>query len=145
MSRHLLTSDPNTTAYHVAPMKYLNTRKLREYGRRWKRYRHIVGVRPTGWTFRGKRDNKKGHATPKSNGPKKGGTGICSVRKARGTHVTPAVSVYGVAYSEHSSFNELVDCLRVLSPRRVIPTVNCGTMEKVRSQVRLLQSFKKMS
>ena len=34
------------------------------------------------------------------------------------------MSVYGVPYSEHSSFPELRDCVARLRPKRVVPTVS---------------------
>ena len=33
------------------------------------------------------------------------------------------MSVYGVPYSEHSSFPELRDCVARLRPKRLVPTV----------------------
>ena len=43
-----------------------------------------------------------------------------------------SVTVHEVAYSEHSSFDELRDCVRELSPRRIIPTVNCNRGDMAR-------------
>lgn len=64
--------------------------------------RAALGIRPTGWTFR------------------RGGE---SVQRSRDGKVV----VHGIPYSEHSSWTELVDCVRTLCPRKVVPTVNAGT------------------
>jgi len=36
----------------------------------------------------------------------------------------------GLEYSEHSSFEELKNCVKSLKPRKVIPTVNIATQIK---------------
>ena len=46
-----------------------------------------------------------------------------------------------MAYSEHSSFEELRACVRDLLPAagaRIIPTVNCARADKVRAMLALL-------
>lgn len=35
-----------------------------------------------------------------------------------------AAAVYGIPYSEHSNFLELRNCVALLRPKRIIPTVN---------------------
>eukprot|EP00887_Chlorella_sp_A99_P001128 scaffold14.g1128.t1 len=58
----------------------------------------IVAVWATGWTYR-----RGGKLDVREEGP---------------------VKIWGLPYSEHSSCEELRDCVRTLRPRRLIPTVN---------------------
>ena len=46
--------------------------------------------------------------------------------------------LHEVPYSEHSSFTELVECVRAVRPRRIVPTVNCNSASKVQAMVDLL-------
>ncbi|CAM9241294.1 unnamed protein product, partial [Phaeothamnion confervicola] len=114
----LATTDPAATPLWAVPIGHVNFRGMKTYTRQprgalqgnWQR---VIGVQPTGWTFRG------------------GGNGL--TRRESGGMV-----LYGVPYSEHSSFVELRDCVRYFGARRVVPTVGCGTTTKVHDQLRLL-------
>ena len=75
------------------------------------KYDRVVGFRPTGWAFSPTRKD------------------IVSKR------TNNKCTIYGVPYSEHSSFSELVDCLICLKPKEIIPTVS---VSKSQEQVELL-------
>ncbi|GAB4818508.1 hypothetical protein N2152v2_005554 [Parachlorella kessleri] len=51
---------------------------------------------------------------------------------------TGCVTIVGVPYSEHSSFEELRDCVRTLKPKKIVPTVNAADTSKSRALVDLL-------
>lgn len=71
-------------------------------------YAKIVAFRPTGWSYQ-----KKGLQTRREGN----------------------VTIYGIPYSEHSSFAELRNCIQLLRPKRIIPTVNCPDPASARAIV----------
>ncbi|DBA94095.1 TPA: DNA cross-link repair 1A protein [Trebouxia sp. C0004] len=71
-------------------------------------YAKIVAFRPTGWSYQ-----KKGLQTRREGN----------------------VTIFGIPYSEHSSFAELRDCVKRLRPKRIIPTVNCPDATSARAIV----------
>lgn len=85
------------------------------------KYERVVGFRPTGWTFSGKSDKKQ---TLLPCAQQKPGRQLISC-KTNGKY-----SVYGVPYSEHSSFPELVDCVHCLKPRKIVTTVSPSKSEE---------------
>ena len=95
------------------------------------KYTRVVGFRPSGWTFN---PPKKASASAKKQ------TLLAPVKSKAipdivAHRTSGSITVYGIPYSEHSSFSELVDCLLVLRPERIIPTVSAATS---RDQVDLL-------
>mmetsp|Transcript_7787 Transcript_7787/g.11130 ORF Transcript_7787/g.11130 Transcript_7787/m.11130 type:complete len:568 (+) Transcript_7787:134-1837(+) len=121
----LLTTNKDETFIWVVPLGHINFNQLPIYlenaqKQRNKKvfsssipYSHILGFRPTGWTFSAKKNVGIGHQQ----------NIITSRTSGRCT-------IYGVPYSEHSNFSELVDCLQALKPIKVIPTVSVSKSEQ---------------
>jgi len=113
----LLTTNKEESNLWVVPLGHINFKKIPSYlgGSdkvfSKKKYDRVVGFRPTGWSMSSR------------------SSGIVN-SQTRGSF-----TVHGVPYSEHSSFNELVDCLDCLKPKRIIPTVSAS---KSQEQVDLL-------
>ncbi|GIL70372.1 hypothetical protein Vretimale_3538 [Volvox reticuliferus] len=72
-------------------------------------WKQAIGIRPTGWTLR-----------------RSGGMSVW--REGN-------VAVFGVPYSEHSSWTDLCDLVSQLRPREIIPTVNAATPAQRRALV----------
>ncbi|CAG9463033.1 unnamed protein product [Pedinophyceae sp. YPF-701] len=107
----ILTEDPREARIHVDWMGQIRAPLLKsrmEAGG----YKAVVGVRPTGWSFR-----------PNAVGP------------SRSRSYNGRVVVYGVPYSEHSSWPELRDCIATLKPLKIIPTVGARTQADARRVV----------
>lgn len=69
----------------------------------------VIGFRPTGWSHR-----RSG--------------GLRAWREGD-------VAVYGVPYSEHSSWTDLRACVAALKPKKIVPTVNAATPQQSRKIV----------
>jgi len=131
----MFTTDRSETCLWVVPLGSVNHGQMQEYldeSNKTKAftapYRRVVGFKPTGWTYKPKSRDKRQRTLPGASPPKAGRDLISSITNGK-------FSVHGVPYSEHSSFPELVDCIRCLKPRKVIPTVSVSKSEE---QVQLL-------
>lgn len=109
----------------VVPLGHINFKKMPEYlddGNKHKAfskpYGRVVGFRPTGWSY----STVKKSSKPVSTSPTK--------EKLISSKNSGRYSVHGVPYSEHSSFPELVDCLRSLKPKKIITTVSVSKSEE---------------
>jgi len=112
-----LCLDATSSMLHVLPISSLNVQKLRAYMQSFHpRYSAVLGFRPTGWTYSEKVGTNLDLLKPQRNG---------------------AVTIYGVPYSEHSSFTELQEFVQFIRPQKIIPTVNMGSA----SQRERMQSF----
>ncbi|OBZ73843.1 DNA cross-link repair protein pso2/snm1 [Grifola frondosa] len=123
----LLTNDPLEAGVHLVPLAVIASDRLKTYMERWKgQFSKAVGFRPTGWTY----------TQPAGSETLPSVSSIISRSQNRTfTHAqlkpmknsTPALQVYGVPYSEHSSFFELTCFALSLDWVKMIATVNVGS------------------
>lgn len=99
-----ITTDWQAAQVHVLPMMQLNFKNLRTHLNKFSRkYDQLVAFKPTGWTF----------------------SQTVSVEDIK-PQTQGNISIYGIPYSEHSSYLELKRFVQWLQPRKIIPTVNVG-------------------
>eukprot|EP00797_Seminavis_robusta_P014567 Sro21_g014560.1 cross-link repair 1A protein (670) ;mRNA; r:41431-43440 len=117
--QRLLTTKRNESNLWVVELGHINMKRLPPYLYACSQAKHpvakfdrVVGFRPTGWSNR-----------PNNN------------HNLLTTATTGKLTVHSVPYSEHSSFPELVDCIRALRPKKIVPTVS---VSKSQQQVDLL-------
>ncbi|CAN6674381.1 hypothetical protein TRVA0_052S00936 [Trichomonascus vanleenenianus] len=105
-------------AVHLVGMRDLTWQGINDYfGPLQKKYTHCLAFIPTGWNFRGSKSHAHTFTIKELE--------LC--RQMRGK-----VQLFKVPYSEHSSFSELEAFCTQLPIRRVIPTVNTGTISSRR-------------
>ncbi|CAN9509253.1 unnamed protein product [Ophioblennius macclurei] len=106
--RERVTTDWKAARVHVLPMMQLTFNKLQAHLARFSRqYDQLVAFKPTGWTFSQQVD---------------------SVEDIK-PQISGNISIYGIPYSEHSSFLELKRFVQWLKPLKIIPTVNVGNWQ----------------
>ncbi|KAI4348406.1 hypothetical protein L6164_009133 [Bauhinia variegata] len=114
-----LCTNEKDTLLHVLPMSSLRFEILMDYLKSYEeKFAAVLAFRPTGWTFSEKIGNHLELIKPISKGN---------------------VTIYGVPYSEHSSFTELREFVQFLRPDKIIPTVNvwrAANREKMQSYFR---------
>ncbi|XP_077250172.1 DNA repair metallo-beta-lactamase family protein isoform X2 [Tasmannia lanceolata] len=101
-----LSSHAHSTPLHVLPISSLRPESLKQYMKTCgHQFTAVLAFRPTGWTYSENVGNQLDLIRPISKGN---------------------VTIYGVPYSEHSSFLELEEFVQFLRPDKIIPTVNIG-------------------
>ncbi|KAG2174297.1 hypothetical protein INT43_004320 [Umbelopsis isabellina] len=123
----MLTDNPRKAGVHVVPLWHLKADNLSAYLKSMApTFTTILAFRPTGWTFRSSSAqttdmNSSSLAYITSQKP------AFSARSLRPTYSSPSITIYGVPYSEHSSFRELAAFIGSLDIKRIVPTVNVGS------------------
>ncbi|KAG1811490.1 DRMBL-domain-containing protein, partial [Suillus subaureus] len=122
----LLTKDPSEAGVHVVPLSMIVSDKLKAYVQRFKgTYSRAVGFRPTGWTYTPPSGSDLSPTIPSiiSRGQSRSFTHADLKPMQKSTF---GVQMYGVPYSEHSSFFELTCFAMSFDWVKMIATVNVG-------------------
>ncbi|KIJ55732.1 hypothetical protein M422DRAFT_57998 [Sphaerobolus stellatus SS14] len=122
----LLTDKPLEAGVHIVPLHMISSDRIDEYLSQWSdTWTKAVAFRPTGWTY----------TSPSSSDTLPNISHIISRDQARTftytnlrpmRNSTPRTMLYGVPYSEHSSFFELTCFALSLDWTKMIATVNVG-------------------
>ncbi|KAI9137652.1 DNA repair metallo-beta-lactamase-domain-containing protein [Paraphysoderma sedebokerense] len=126
----MLSSNPKECQVHVVNLMNLDSDSLMDYlDKVGGGYTHVLGFRPTGWTYRA----PVTPYTPPPSDPYH--PPPFDVTCLTPTYTSPRIVIFGVPYSEHSSFWELSRFVKALNVKKVIPTVNVGS-EKSRNEMK---------
>ncbi|XP_038614382.1 DNA cross-link repair 1A protein [Tachyglossus aculeatus] len=101
----LITTDWSSTKVHLLPMMQITFKGLQGHLSKFGgKYNQVLAFKPTGWT----------HSEKFSS--------IADIKpETRGN-----ITIYGIPYSEHSSYLEMKHFVQWLKPQKIIPTVNIG-------------------
>ncbi|MEE6486807.1 hypothetical protein FKM82_014712 [Ascaphus truei] len=106
--RSLVTTDWHSTALHVLPMMQVNFKGLLNHLNKFSgKYDRVLAFKPTGWTYSDRCDS------------------VADIKP----QVRGKITMYGIPYSEHSSYSEMKRFVQWLKPQKIIPTVNVGNWE----------------
>ncbi|XP_060097588.1 DNA cross-link repair 1A protein [Heteronotia binoei] len=101
----LITLDWTSTLLHLLPMMQINFKGLQNHLNKFsENFDHILAFKPTGWTYSDR---------------------CCSFSEIQ-PQTRGKITIYGIPYSEHSSFLEMKRFVQWLKPHKIIPTVNVG-------------------
>ncbi|KAI8879945.1 DRMBL-domain-containing protein [Backusella circina FSU 941] len=115
-----LINDPLKAQIHVVQLNTIKGDNMREYLEKYKSaFDRIIAIKPTGWAYKSSLPS-----TVQS-------TSLYDVvvpPTERSLPLSPScnwdnIQIYGVPYSEHSSFRELASFIATLESKRIIPTV----------------------
>ncbi|XP_036029234.1 DNA cross-link repair 1A protein isoform X5 [Onychomys torridus] len=117
----LITTDMCNSVVHLLPMMQVNFKGLQSHLKKCGgKYNQILAFRPTGWTHSNSITNIA-DITPQTKGN---------------------ISIYGIPYSEHSSYLEMKRFVQWLKPQKIIPTVNVGSFKSRNTMEKYFKEWK---
>ncbi|KAH0836541.1 DNA cross-link repair protein pso2/snm1 [Lanmaoa asiatica] len=124
----LLTADPTEANVHILPLGTVASDNLRSYLQRFKgTFSRVIGFRPTGWTYSPPSNSDLNpsiqHIITRGQSQHFSYTDLRPSQKSTYNNI----QIFGVPYSEHSSFFELTCFAMSCDWGRMIPTVNVGS------------------
>jgi hypothetical protein len=126
---------------HELSLGALRGRKRKPHG--GKMYTTIVAFKPTGWSMGRSRGGGNGGGQRKKQKQQKlsgaGPSTMLGMADGVSKQQRDGCILYGVPYSEHSSYTELCEFIAATRPRRIVPTVNNHNPTKVNEMLQLLQ------
>lgn len=136
----MLTNDPLEAGVHVVPLHTITSDNFKDYLSKWEgRWTKAVGFRPTGWTYTPQAGANVFPSVAHIISREQGRTFThANLRQMRNS--TPSLMLYGVPYSEHSSFFELTCFALSLHWEKMVATVNIGS---AKSRGKMEQWFEK--
>lgn len=101
----LISVDWKGTLLHVLPMMQINYKGLQDHLSKFSEdFDQVLAFKPTGWTY----------------------SDSCLSLEDIKPQIRGKITIYGIPYSEHSSYLEMKRFVQWLKPRKIIPTVNVG-------------------
>ncbi|XP_010222659.1 PREDICTED: DNA cross-link repair 1A protein [Tinamus guttatus] len=101
----LISMDWHDSLLHVLPMMQINFKGLQDHLNKFaENFDQVLAFRPTGWTY----------------------SDSCYSVVDIKPQTRGRITIYGIPYSEHSSYLEMKRFVQWLKPQKIIPTVNAG-------------------
>ncbi|XP_062436619.1 DNA cross-link repair 1A protein isoform X2 [Rhea pennata] len=101
----LISMDWDNSLLHVLPMMQINFKGLQDHLNKFsEHFDQVLAFRPTGWTY----------------------SDSCLSLVDIKPQTRGRITIYGIPYSEHSSYLEMKRFVQWLKPQKIIPTVNIG-------------------
>ncbi|XP_063193738.1 DNA cross-link repair 1A protein isoform X1 [Chroicocephalus ridibundus] len=101
----LISVDWHGTLLHVLPMMQINFKGLQDHLNKFsENFDQVLAFKPTGWTY----------------------SDSCLSLLDIKPQTRGKITIYGIPYSEHSSYLEMKRFVQWLKPQKIIPTVNVG-------------------
>uniref|UniRef100_A0A8C5T5D3 DNA cross-link repair 1A protein n=1 Tax=Malurus cyaneus samueli TaxID=2593467 RepID=A0A8C5T5D3_9PASS len=101
----LISVDWKGTLLHVLPMMQINFKGLHDHLNKFsENFDQVLAFKPTGWTY----------------------SDSCHSLEDIKPQTRGKITIYGIPYSEHSSYLEMKRFVQWLKPQKIIPTVNSG-------------------